>query len=455
MNPPYTPDYDGVRSFLADWTEENGLSGVAVSIADGEDRFIEGYGHRGPNTRDPVTGETLFCLGSCTKLVTAAAVLLLAEDELLSLSDEVAQYVPWIAETSGPPIMVEDLLTHSSSVPSDGISFPLLVEPLLNGGNREPFDRDDFERHVRDGLEDRLPHRSRFMYYNTGYSLLGQVIEAASGSSYAEFVDTEILSPLGMDRSGYRQDVVESRENMVETGVEANGNFVEREFPFNEFLYPSGGLFSSVAEFLRLVKAVDGSDDSSRAVFSAGSKHQLSEPRAEFGRYFDNTAVRYGLGIMRESFLGQTLLHHGGTCGISSAWFGMLRPADIQVVLCCGTEPEVDIRTVGKAVLAILLDAPPDDCVQEIKLDRELAALVGTYESRRGFVTAVVDPIGGGLHMQIDEREFPLVPVRLDEDAVFSTVNASGFQREVRFERTESGTRLLFERYCLRKTSDF
>lgn len=454
MSPPHAPEYDAVESWLVDWMDEQEVPGVAVSIDDGADRFVDGYGDRGPNTDDPVTGTTLFCLGSCTKAVTAAAVVKLAERDRLSLADEVERYVPLAADTAGPAITIEELLSHSSGVPSDDISGPLLVDPLLDGANDGCLEQTAFERHISRGLDRRLPDRDRFMYYNAGYSLLGRVIEAASGTGYAAFVDAEILSPLGMDRSAFRREAVTARSNRVATVVETDDGFVEREFPFDRYLHPSGGLFSSVDEFSRFVRAISAHSASDAAILTDESVQELRTPRTRFGRHFDDTPVEYGLGVMREPFLGGTLVHHGGTVGVSSAWFGVLQPADVRVVLCCGTEPETDLRAAGKGVLSILLGECPGERVHRLELDRALSSVAGTYESDHGYVTATVEPLDGGLTLRIDDRELPLVPQRLDRDAVFSTVDDSGYRRDVRFERSTAGTELIFERHRLSKVSD-
>lgn len=179
-----------IGSFVHDWVREAEVPGASVVVfgADGE-RYAEGFGARDLESNAPATPDTLYGVGSVTKPITALAVVDLAEQDQLSLSDPIDRYVDHYADAPGDPITIAELLSHTSGMPATSTG---LLSQAMDGRPAGVADERDRERLVRDAVEFRTTDRERFFYYNTGYDVLGRVIEAVDGREYAEYVQDEL-----------------------------------------------------------------------------------------------------------------------------------------------------------------------------------------------------------------------------------------------------------------------
>jgi CubicO group peptidase (beta-lactamase class C family) len=167
--------------------------GAAVAvIRSGELIHIAGYGTANIEWRQPVSPDTVFGLGSTSKPFTATAIMLLERDGLLKITEPLTTYLPDY-DTHGVNITLTHLLTHTSGIPNfvTRPGFWQRVAPLEHDQSQlralfEPLDL-DFEP------------GERYSYSNSGYCLLGMLIERVSGTPYGEFVRQRIFAPLGMD----------------------------------------------------------------------------------------------------------------------------------------------------------------------------------------------------------------------------------------------------------------
>lgn len=169
-------------------------AGFAVAIVeDGRVRLARGYGLADLEQRTPVTADTPFRIGSITKEFTAAAVLLLAERGRLSLDDTLAKFVPDFPRAD--EVTIRQLLNHTS-----GIRNYTSVPDFLPTVSPRDYAAADFIKVIAgaEPLYDFAPGTG-WSYSNSGYFLLGAVIERASGQSYAEFLDANIFRPLGLN----------------------------------------------------------------------------------------------------------------------------------------------------------------------------------------------------------------------------------------------------------------
>ena len=156
--------------------------------------FEQSYGWANLEWKVPNTPTTKFRLGSVTKQFTAAAILLLEERGKLKLGDPVAKFIPE-APAAWEKVTLYHLLTHTSGVPSF-TNFP--DYPTLK---LAPLDPAKALERLRDLPLEFVPGE-KFRYSNSGYVLLGYIVERVSGQSYEAFLRENILKPLGMDDSG-------------------------------------------------------------------------------------------------------------------------------------------------------------------------------------------------------------------------------------------------------------
>ncbi|HZI18188.1 MAG TPA: serine hydrolase [Pyrinomonadaceae bacterium] len=217
------------------------FSGAVLVARDGKPVFVSAYGTADAENDVPLTPQHKFRLGSITKQFTAAAVMLLQERGKLSVQDPVCKHVAPCPE-AWRPVTLHHLLTHTSGVPSF-TSLPdyKKTEPL-------PSPVESTLARFRDLPLEFAPGES-FNYSNSGYVLLGHVIERVSGKPYAEFVRQEIFAPLGMNDSGYDDPsrVVKRRAR----GYTFDGDEL-RNAPFLDMTIPhaAGALYSTVGDLL-------------------------------------------------------------------------------------------------------------------------------------------------------------------------------------------------------------
>ena len=193
--PPATFDPTAIGDHISAWVRATGISGLSVVLVrDGTVALAQGYGKSSLASGEPVSTNTIFAIGSVTKQFTAACVLLLAEDGKLSVHDKVAKYFPGL--TRAEDITLLDLMNHVSGYPD---YYPL---DFVDRRMKAPIEVDELIRRYATGKLDFEPGM-RWSYSNTGYLILGRVVEKVSGESFGAFLDHRILKPLGMDRTVY------------------------------------------------------------------------------------------------------------------------------------------------------------------------------------------------------------------------------------------------------------
>lgn len=447
-----------VERFIADWLTQHRIPGAAVAIADGESVVAEGFGARTLEQNTPVTPETLFGVGSCTKPFTATAIMQLVETGALALDDAIDAYLPHLADAPGEPITVAGLLSHTSGMPSDDVAGPLMARRLGVGGEVPLSSDADFRRHVQGSTDRRVTDRDTFLYYNSGYLLLGKLIETVTGRSYATYLDEEVLAPLGMDRATFDSEAFEQDADRMTPYLKEEGAAAEAPLPFDPFIYPAGGLVSSVRELATFMPAVLGEgmvSDDDDAVLTSESVAAMTTPVGTMGEYFDGRDVGYGYGLMTVPYLDDRLVGHSGSIGVSNAWFGYLEEAGVGVALACTTTPETHPASAGEAVLALLRGEDPDAVQPHYRLMNALETAAGEYVGYRNVTHATVERVGGGLRLELGSdaggQELLLTPTRVEQDwLVCTTTIGSGMQRAVRFEWDGETVELCYERYRLR-----
>jgi CubicO group peptidase (beta-lactamase class C family) len=253
-----------IRTFVPQALERYRVAGASIAIV--EDGQVQGlsFGVVDPGTNDPIDPfTTRFHIASVTKLITALAVVQLAESGRLSLEDPIARHLPPpLAEGFGhAPIRIRHLLTHTA-----GFSDRWVAMAADSPAGVWPLQRYLSER--RPALLDAPGTVIR--YSNYGYALAGHIVEQVSGRSYADYVTTHILAPLAASRS-----YVGPREP---DRSDAPGFFYRDRVTMEPRVYehgvPAGGVHAPVTELARIVGAVlgDGSFGGVRLVSQAGAR---------------------------------------------------------------------------------------------------------------------------------------------------------------------------------------
>jgi CubicO group peptidase (beta-lactamase class C family) len=191
-----TPDpLSEIDKFLTKLTENGVFSGVVLLAKDGKVLFNKGYGLADKEQKIPNTPQTRFRIYSITKQFTATAILMLQNRGMLNVQDFFCKYVKDCPE-EWKSISIHQLLTHTSGIP-DFFGFSDIEAKIA-----KPMTPVEFVNWVKGKPLDFKPGQ-KFSYSNSGYNLLGVIIENVSGKSYGTFLKENIFDPLSMSNTGY------------------------------------------------------------------------------------------------------------------------------------------------------------------------------------------------------------------------------------------------------------
>lgn len=313
---------------------------------------------------------------------------------------------------------------------------------------------------MRESTEFRTTDEERFFYYNTGYAILGEVIEAVDGRPYEQYVTEEIFNPLGMERATFDPNALKNDTDAM-TGYKAGSDDEPPEakpFPLPELDRPAGGMIASVRDLAIFLRAMmtDGSIDGSR-VCSSHAINRLQVGRTVRQTYLDGSTEQYGYGWIRRPLGSDELIGHGGSVLVSTAYAGYLADDRVGVVLACNTSTEPHTGELGAAILA-LATGQDKTAAPAYALKEKCEAVSGTYESFREELIVTVEHAYGTLSVTIagnlGEEEITAFPSSLDpEEYEFYTVTGSGAKDPLEFDLDGDQADLYFNRIRVRRSN--
>ncbi len=298
--PNFAPAVAAIRAYGEAHLRAFGLPGMTLGLtAPGGFEQVLNFGLADRDSRAAITPDTLFQIGSISKVMTALVVHQLAAQGRLSLTDNVARLVPAVPLPPNSGITVQHLLDHVSGLPGNAPMFP--------------------ER----GLSQGFRPGAHWHYSNTGYTILGEIAESAGGKPLAQLIEAGVLKPLGMRRS--RGAIVAADRLAYAQGYGAADDTIPHAHgaplapaAWVDVTFGAGSVASTAAEMLPFIRALND---------LAGGRGGLGLTPAQ-GLAFIRHAVRtdspnmsYGNGLMHVGGSGRTYLHHtGGMVGFSSAF---------------------------------------------------------------------------------------------------------------------------------------
>lgn len=215
------------------------FSGALLLARGGRVLLSKGYGMASLEHGVPNRPRTKFRIGSLTKQFTAMSILILQERGSLDVNRSVCAYLP-DCPAAWKPVTIHHLLTHSSGLPDFTYSIGAAA-----GEDPAPSLARNMERLGRGPLE--FTPGTKFSYCNSGYVLLGHIIEAVSGKSYPAFVRENIFAPLGMADSGYDHDGSVLKNRAAGYSLRADRVVTARQINMSE-PFSAGGLYSTVED---------------------------------------------------------------------------------------------------------------------------------------------------------------------------------------------------------------
>jgi len=295
-NPAFLQD---AQTAIQAYAQGDVFSGAVLVAVDGQPVLRRGVGLAERELGVAATPETKFRIGSITKQFTATAILQLQEAGKLSIDDPVSKFYP-DAPAAWAKITLRHLLTHTSGIPTY-----TALPGFFDHDARLPHTPEDLIKLTRDKPLEFEPG-SRFAYDNSGYILLGYVVEKVSGQPYADYVQQHIFGPLGMTGSGYDdpQRIIPGRAAGYGRGPDGawrNAAFLDMSVPF-----AAGSLYSTVDDLLRWDQALYAA----RPLKSESLKSMFTD----YGHH-------YGFGFSIDQKWGQDRIwHNGGINGFSASF---------------------------------------------------------------------------------------------------------------------------------------
>ncbi len=283
-----------IDALIAPQFKADAPGATVIAVKDGKTVFRKAYGLADVAAKQPLKADAQLRLGSITKQFTAVAILMLAEEDKLALTDDITRFFPDYP-TGGKRITVEHLLTHTSGI----VSYTGKPDFMNVAGSAYSVAK-AIDYFKNDPLE--FEPGSKFKYNNSGYFLLGAIIEKVSGQSYADFMAQRIFVPLGMEHTAYEGHERNAVRHV--TGYSFSKSKFEPSRPIDmSWPYSAGALVSTVDDLARW-----------QAGLMSGKLIGTASLTRAFTPYIasDGKSTHYGYGWFVGELQGSPMIYHGG-----------------------------------------------------------------------------------------------------------------------------------------------
>ncbi len=341
----------------------SGTGGVVLATRNGQVEYEKSFGKASLELDVDMTTANIFRIGSITKQFTAAAILRLQQEGKLSVTDNIARYISDYP-SPGNQVTIEQLLTHSSGI----ANYTSLdqFDDLVRRTDFDPLELIDF---FKDEPMDFAPGEG-FNYSNSGYIILGYIIEVVSGMPYAEYLQRSFFTPLGLKSTLYdnHSRIITGRVQGYQKTADGhqNADFLSMTVP-----YAGGSLLSTAGDLNKwitgLVKGDILNEQSLEILFT---NHTLSNGRQ----------INYGYGWRIGNIQGSKSIKHGGTVnGFTS--YAIYMPADrLLVTILTNCECNQSLEIVASKMIALMMGNPFQ--YDSLVLNRkQLRKFQGVYQS--------------------------------------------------------------------------
>ena len=329
---PNTPQhFVPLTEYLERWLSTVATAGLSIALTDRRQTlFTAGVGYADLAARSPVLADTTFQIGSIGKSFTALALLQLVQAGRLDLNAPISTHLPWLALPSRyGPITLRHLLSHTAGLPA--------------GTDFAPAAR--YEGYALRDTEAAWEPGSRYHYSNTGYKLLGWLLEDVTGQDYGSIIRQRVLEPLGMQSS---EPVISHRtwHGMATGYVDLHDDRPRRlndtliPAHWSEYAVGDGSQVSTAGDMARYARLwLNGGRGDAGPLISQALYRQMTTPVIEMpGRWGDQHEYGYGFGLIIHRADGHDFIGHGGgTVGFRSIMITDQTDGLGVVILCNGS----------------------------------------------------------------------------------------------------------------------
>ena len=287
-----------IDSMMASWVERDGPGAAVIVIQDGKIMHQRGYGLANRETKEPITINTTFDLASVSKQFTAMAIMMLSERGKLAYSDPLTKFFPEFPAYA-TKITVRHLLNHTSGLPD----YMEVYEKRSGAKGFEPTSREALAM-LAEVKAPLFEPGAKFEYSNSGYMVLGQIVEKASGASFPAFLKTNIFDPLGMTSTIVSDQIKAPSPNRAISYKVSWLMFTNADYsPLNK-IYGDGNVNTSVQDMYKWDQALY----TDRLVKQSTLAEAFSPAKLNNGSTSD-----YGFGWRTADRNGVHILAHGGS----------------------------------------------------------------------------------------------------------------------------------------------
>jgi CubicO group peptidase (beta-lactamase class C family) len=396
-----SPDLTRMEEVVQSYLSAKEFMGCVLVVRGNNVLLNKGYGFANLEWNIPNSPAAKFRLGSITKQFTAASILLLEERGKLKVDDLVKKYMP-DTPAAWDKITIFNLLTHTSGIPSF-TDFP-------DYASLEPFSTtpEQLVARFRDKPLDFQPGE-KMSYSNSGYVLLGYLIEKISGESYEKFVQENIFTPLGMKDSGYDSNsaIILHRAAGYAPGPNGpiNAGFVNMTVPLS-----AGALYSTTGDLLRWEQGLFGGK-----VLSPSSLQKMTTP-------FKND---YAFGLAVHMVNGRKLIDHGGGIEGFNTMLAYYPEEELTVIVLGnlnGPAPQEIALKLAAVVHGEKVVMPPEH--KEVRVDPKLFdGYIGRYELAPSFILTITREDDHLFEQATGQSKFQIYP-ESDRDYFLKVVDA-------------------------------
>ena len=400
--------------------------GAAMVVVRGDEVvYLKGGGVKDVKTKEPVTPDTIFAIGSTTKAFTTAAMAMLADEGKMNWDDPVRKHLPSF-RLSDPladeNVTLRDIVTHRTG---------LIRHDLLWYGSN--WSRDEIIRRIG-FVPLTYSFRSAFQYQNIMFLTAGQAVGAASNGTYEEFIQKRIFDPLGMKSADLSAAVAEKSPDHASPHIKRSGKTDVMQWRNIDNIGPAGSINASVRDLSNWIRLqLNEGIFNGRRLISAANLNEMHTPQmvvrleGRWKLFFpenETTQLSYGLGWFISDYRGQKLVMHGGTIDGFRASIMLAPKAKLGVAVLANLNATQMPEATCYQAVDLLLDLPKRDWnrylgeqakkyeieqartltarfaarKKDTKPSHELAAYTGTYQ----------DPAYGEILISVDNEKLYL-----------------------------------------------
>lgn len=352
-----------IDSIFTLWQQGLCPGGQVLVRQHGKVLYSKNFGYANLEHQIPVTSQTVFHVASVSKQITVLALLLLQEEGKVNIDHDVRTYLPDLIAFS-EPVTVRQMMNNISGIRDQWLA-------LIYHGVRidDTITQRDLKTIISKQKKLNFPPGSKYLYSNSNFTLIAEIVERVSGQSFASFVDQRIFKPLGMThtvvRDTYWQMIPKKAYSYHDNG--------EGTFTWNVLNYGAYGatsLHTTAEDFIKVLDNYRTPKVGSQATMDL----MMHRPTLT-----DGTLSGYGGGLMLGDYQGHPYLEHGGADAAFRAHMMRFPKDDLDIVLLSNTQ-SMPMNLLARRVAQVILDLVEEkpDLIVYLKEDN-LRAKTGLY----------------------------------------------------------------------------